>query len=176
MSDALLDVVRSGAARGEGEAAVLERVTRVCEAGGFDPAAYTEEGESALHLAAQADHAEVAAALVFAGVAVDARDNVGNTPMHDAAAMPSIRTYADALGPDYHHLVSVDGGTVIDNGLTAAAHDAGLLVAPWTIRADQLPPWASSMDGVLDVLVRDIGVDSITTDFPDIARAYLDRT
>lgn len=98
------------------------------------------------------------------------------TPMHDAAAMPSIRTYADALGPDYHDLMSLDGGTVIDNGLTAAAHEAGLLVAPWTIRADQLPPWASSMDGVLDVLVRDIGVDSITTDFPDIARAYLDRT
>jgi len=97
------------------------------------------------------------------------------TPMHDAAAMPSIRAYADALGPNYHDLLSVDGGTVSDNGLTAAAHEAGLLVAPWTIRADQLPPWASSMDDVLDVLVREVGVDAVITDFPDLARAYLDR-
>jgi len=97
------------------------------------------------------------------------------TPMHDAAAMSGIRAYADAIGPDFHDLVIADGDTVSDNGLTAAAHEVGLLVAPWTVRADQLPPWASSMDDVLDVLVRDVGVDSITTDFPDIARAYLDR-
>lgn len=95
--------------------------------------------------------------------------------MHDPSAMAQISAYADAIGPDYHDLVRVDGGAVVDNGLTAAAHAAGLGVAPWAVRADQLPGWATSMDDVLDVLVRDIGVDSITTDFPDIARAFLDR-
>ena len=94
--------------------------------------------------------------------------------MHDPSAMEQIRAYADAIGPDYHDLVRVDGGAVVDNGLTAAAHAAGLGVAPWAVRADQLPVWATSMDDVLAVLV-DLGVDSITTDFPDIARAYLNR-
>lgn len=94
--------------------------------------------------------------------------------MHDPSAMVRIRAYADAIGPDYHDLVRVDDGVVVDNGLTGAAHDAGLLVAPWVVRADQLPDWARSMDDVLDVLV-DLGVDAITTDFPGIARAYLDR-
>jgi ankyrin repeat protein len=67
------------------EAEVLAEVNRVLTQGGVDVAAYTDEGESALHLAAQNGFAEVAAALVFSGCDVEARDNNGNTPLHDAA-------------------------------------------------------------------------------------------
>jgi len=94
--------------------------------------------------------------------------------MHDPSAMARIRAYADGIGPDFHDLVRVAGESVVDNGITAAAHDAGLEVSPWAVRADQLPEWATSMDDVMEVLVG-LGVDSITTDFPDVARAYLDR-
>lgn len=96
--------------------------------------------------------------------------------MHELGEMPRIRAYADAIGPDYHDLVRVDGHVVATNGMAAAAHDAGLMVAPWAVRADQLPPWASSMNDVLDVLIDQVGVDSVTTDFPDIARAYVDAS
>ena len=96
------------------------------------------------------------------------------TWMHDIGSMPRIRAYADAYGPDYHALVNVTGNSVTSNGLVEAAHDAGLLVTPWAVRADQLPAWASTMDDVLGVLVDDLGVDSVITDYPDIARAYVD--
>jgi len=95
--------------------------------------------------------------------------------MHEPGEMPRIRAYADAIGPDYHDLVRVESHVVASNGMAAAAHDAGLLVAPWALRADQLPPWALSMNDVLEVLIGQVGVDSVTTDFPDIARAFVDR-
>ena len=47
------------------EDAVLREVNRVLAQGGVDVSAYTDEGESALHLAALRGFPEVAAALVF---------------------------------------------------------------------------------------------------------------
>ena len=56
------------------EDAVLREVNRVLAQGGVDVSAYTDEGESALHLAAQRGFPEVAAALVFGGCDIEVGD------------------------------------------------------------------------------------------------------
>ncbi len=55
------------------------------------------------------------------------------------------------------------------------AHDAGLTVHPYTFRADQVPDRDESHEAELRRYLFDLGVDGVFTDFPDRARAVLDR-
>ena len=55
------------------------------------------------------------------------------------------------------------------------AHDAGLLVHPYTFRADQVPDRDDSHEAELRRYLFDLGVDGLFTDFADRARAVLDR-
>ena len=56
------------------------------------------------------------------------------------------------------------------NGVVAAAQAAGLIVHPYTFRADDLPPGFSRFDELVSFFVEGEGVDGLFTDFPDIAR------
>ena len=60
------------------------------------------------------------------------------------------------------------------NDLAAQAHAAGLYVTPWTVRADDLPHCAPSLDDLVRVLADDCRVDAIITDFPDLVIRALD--
>ena len=46
---------------------------------------------------------------------------------------------------------------------------------PYTLRCDDLPPFARSTDEALRALFLDAGVDGIFTDFPDVCSAWLRR-
>jgi glycerophosphoryl diester phosphodiesterase len=64
---------------------------------------------------------------------------------------------------------------VKSSGFVEAAHAAGLQVHPYTIRADQLPPWAESIDKLHNILFVQLKVDGAFTDFPDLTRATVDH-
>jgi len=95
--------------------------------------------------------------------------------MLQPGAMQQIAQYADGIGPDYHMLVA-DGSTPGNVKLTQMvkeAHEHHLQVHPFTVRADQLPPYASDVNQPYEVLYRQADVDGLFTDFPDKAVQFL---
>ena len=97
--------------------------------------------------------------------------------MFKPGAMKQIAQYADGIGPDYHMLVA-KGSTKEKVTLTAMAkeaHDSHLQVHPYTVRADQLPDYATNVNQLYDVLYNQADVDGLFTDFPDKAVEFLHR-
>ena len=84
-----------------------------------------------------------------------------DTGMTTDAALEQIATYAHGLGPD-KRLALTD--------LATRAHRAGLLVHIWTLRADaEFLPAEYGGDAAAEVRrFRDLGVDGMFTDQPDI--------
>lgn len=82
----------------------------------------------------------------------------------------------DAIGPWLQQLYMMDAvtGRPAATGLVEFAHDAGLLVHPYTFRADALPDGFASFVSLVTFAVRDLGVDGLFTDFPDRAQAVLE--
>jgi len=76
--------------------------------------------------------------------------------------LAEIAGYADGIGPDK---------SIIEHNpdYVAWAHEFGLVVHPWTFRADALPQGYSSLEEELEKFFFDYGVDGVFTDFPDIA-------
>ncbi|MUH72526.1 glycerophosphodiester phosphodiesterase [Psychrosphaera haliotis] len=87
--------------------------------------------------------------------------------------MDKIAQYADGIGPWKSMLVTENKKlkTVKSNGLVEAAHKAGLLVHPYTFRADKgkVPSYVKDFSELLRFFYFDIGVDGVFTDFPDKA-------
>lgn len=82
-----------------------------------------------------------------------------------------VNRYAQGLGPAYSQLVDVtdNGSTRKSSALVANARSAGLLLHPYTFRADRLPPYATTLEELLTVFLEDVGVDGVFCDHPDIA-------
>jgi glycerophosphoryl diester phosphodiesterase len=82
---------------------------------------------------------------------------------------------ADAVGPHVTHLFelnNVDSMPVVSD-LVGVVRDAGLLIHPFTFRADDLPPGFHSFEDLIEFFVDVVGVDGLFTDFPDRVRALL---
>ena len=104
---------------------------------------------------------------------------IGNNHWHEVATdFESLRTEngirqlaetADAIGPNISHLYELRGseGVPVPTGLVQMAHAAGLLVHPYTFRADDLPAGFSTFAELVRYFVDEIGVDGLFTDFPD---------
>jgi len=95
--------------------------------------------------------------------------------MFKPGAMKQIAQYADGIGPDYHMLVA-EGSTPGHVKLTAMvkeAHASKMQVHPYTVRADQLPPYATDVNQLYEVLYKQADVDGLFTDFPDKAVTFL---
>jgi glycerophosphoryl diester phosphodiesterase len=94
-------------------------------------------------------------------------------------AMIAIAAYADGIGP-WLGMVVADTATR-DNlrftGLVAEAHAAGLVVHPYTFRADKswVPPYAADFEDLLSIFLFRAKVDGVFTDFPDRAAAFLQK-
>lgn len=86
--------------------------------------------------------------------------------------LAAIATMADGIGPWIPHVVSGAGGDAVTK-LVADAHAAGLVVHPYTARADALPDWAGSMDELLKAILVTAAADGVFTDFPDQAVRYV---
>ena len=84
---------------------------------------------------------------------------------------------ADAIGPWVCQLYSQgpDGTEPRSTGLVEQAHRAGLLVHPFTFRADDLAPGFDSFTEMVRYFCDDLGVDGLFTDFPDRVAEVLGR-
>jgi glycerophosphoryl diester phosphodiesterase len=88
---------------------------------------------------------------------------------HDRLATDSglaeVAKFADGIGPSKDRLLA-------DPRLVARAHARGLLVHPYTLRADRLEGFAT-FDAELERYYVELRVDGVFTDFPDLARQFL---
>lgn len=97
--------------------------------------------------------------------------------MVDTAGLKTIASYADGIGPEKRLIVPIgaDGSIGAPTDLVQRAHAAGLLVHIWTIRVDKefLPAGYRGRGEAEYEQFRDLGVDGLFTDFPDVAAKVL---
>ncbi len=88
-----------------------------------------------------------------------------------ARSMREIAKYAEGIGPRMSDVVRGRGtdGNLIVTSLVAVAHQHGLVVHPYTLRADALPGYSESFDELVKHFSVDAKVDGLFTDFPDQA-------
>jgi glycerophosphoryl diester phosphodiesterase len=88
-----------------------------------------------------------------------------------------VATVADGIGPSIRQVVA--GKRRADASVTDLvhnAHAAGLVVHPYTARADDLPPFASSIEELLRIVLVQAGADGVFTDHPDRGTAFIRDT
>ena len=82
--------------------------------------------------------------------------------------LQAIARFADGIGPWLMQVVSVRDGEITDiSDLVALAHQFGLFVHAYTLRADQLPPESGAMQNAVHFLKDQVHLDGIFTDHPD---------
>lgn len=97
--------------------------------------------------------------------------------MQAPGAMTKIAGYADGIGPWMGMILKMDATRekLAFSSMVQAAHEAGLVVHPYTFRAEKefLPPDAADFEDLLDIFYFKAGVDGVFTDFPDRAADFL---
>jgi glycerophosphoryl diester phosphodiesterase len=91
-------------------------------------------------------------------------------------SMAELAKVADGIGPELSAIVSGNskaGRKVTD--FVKDAHAAKLLVHPYTLRADDLPKFADSMDDALEILFTEAQIDGLFSDFPDVVVKWLSK-
>ena len=106
----------------------------------------------------------------------------GSPAMISAQGLKAIAAYADGVGPDWSMVLpTVDGALGPASALVKDAHAAGLLVHPWTVRAENRflpaklrrgtsPAEHGDAQAVFHALYA-AGVDGVFSDFPAMAVA-----
>jgi glycerophosphoryl diester phosphodiesterase len=97
--------------------------------------------------------------------------------MTTAEGLRDVAAYADGIGPSLGQLYSladIDGHPV-STGLVTAAHAAGLVVHPYTFRADVPTSGFATFDETVNWFAGTLRVDGFFTDFPDLVRHALGR-
>lgn len=106
----------------------------------------------------------------------------GSPAMVSAQGLKAIAAYADGVGPDWSMVLpTVDGALGPASALVKDAHAAGLLVHPWTVRAENRflpaklrrgtsPAEHGDAQAVFHALYA-AGVDGVFSDFPAMAVA-----
>ncbi|WP_221030357.1 glycerophosphodiester phosphodiesterase [Actomonas aquatica] len=95
----------------------------------------------------------------------------GDLPLTDAN-LTDFATYAQGIGPHLGQILRADGQP---QPAVAAAHARGLLIHPYTVRADALPPGVPHIDVLLDLLLHQAKVDGVFTDHAAATIAFLRR-
>lgn len=97
--------------------------------------------------------------------------------MRTEAGLQAIASYADGIGPRIAHVLApLPGQSQADpmpTKLVAWAHARGLVVHPYTVRADQLPSYARNIDDLHRLLFTVAGVDGVFSDFCDKSKAFV---
>jgi len=98
--------------------------------------------------------------------------------MFAADGMSKVAEYADGVGPFKRMLISKNStADKLDiSPLVTRAHNAGLVVHPYTFRADEgrVEKYANSFEDMLDIFYFKLGVDGVFTDYPDRAVKFLE--
>jgi len=103
---------------------------------------------------------------------------IGDTPdfnrLRTRAGLAEIAKVADGIGPALQHVVAGGTGTAYQvTDLVRDAHAAGLVVHPYTFRADALPDYAGTLEDLLGIFFDKAQVDGVFADQPDRAVAFL---
>ncbi|MCZ7596856.1 MAG: glycerophosphodiester phosphodiesterase family protein [Gammaproteobacteria bacterium] len=109
------------------------------------------------------------------------RWRIGTRTNHARLMLPTglarIAGYADGVGLWLGHIVygiDATGGPRLSS-LVQRARRHDLAVHVYTLRQDDLPPGVADFDALLELVYDTLGADGAFTDFPDLARAFLDR-
>src|SRR5437867_8126938 len=94
-------------------------------------------------------------------------------------ALLEIKSYADGIGPNTRLIIPANADRTLmePTDLVARAHAAGLLVHVWTLRSEPVflsPSYRGNPELEFEQF-RDLGVDGLFTDFPDVAVRALRR-
>jgi len=97
--------------------------------------------------------------------------------LRSAEGLSYVAGYAQGIGPWLPHIYlgKSDAGAALLSDLVPLAQARGLQVHPYTFRRDELPPGIGSFAELLDIFIRQAGVDGLFTDFPDLVVEYLRR-
>ena len=96
--------------------------------------------------------------------------------MRQQNGLKEIAEYADGIGPAMSHVIHESKkkrAAVTD--LVFEAHEVGLLVHVYTLRADTLPGYAKNFDELSALFLEKAKVDGVFTDFPDQTKSVTDR-
>lgn len=87
-----------------------------------------------------------------------------------------IAQYAQGIGPALSRVVTgVDAnGRPVLSDLVSLAHRHGLLVHPYTFRADAVPSYVADFEGLLKLFLVEARVDGLFSDYPDRTRSFID--
>lgn len=90
--------------------------------------------------------------------------------------MEALSGTVDGIGPLLTQLYDPSGtdNAPVDNGTVDLAHEFGLVVHPYTFRADDLPPGFRRFEDLVAYFSSEVGIDGLFTDFPDQARRAID--
>ncbi|CAA0116184.1 Glycerophosphodiester phosphodiesterase, periplasmic [Halioglobus japonicus] len=93
------------------------------------------------------------------------------------AGLDYVAGYAQGIGPFIPHIYHgmTPTGEPQLSALVEQAQTRGLQVHPYTFRRDELPAGIESFEQLLDIFIRQAGVDGLFTDFPDLVVDYLDK-
>ena len=94
--------------------------------------------------------------------------------LRTAKGLARVAEVADGIGPWVEQLYRLEGSTIRSTGLVEAAHEAGLVVHPYTFRLDSLAPGFDNIDSLFQFVLGDLGADGLFTDFPDLARRAIE--
>ena len=94
-------------------------------------------------------------------------------PMVTEEGLDWIATFAQGIGPSMTRIIDSEGNWVDDNFLVREAQARGLVVHPYTMRADRLPAYVDSFEALLERFLFEAGVDGVFTDHPDLAIRFL---
>jgi glycerophosphoryl diester phosphodiesterase len=88
-----------------------------------------------------------------------------------------VASYADGIGPWLMQIYKGRDaqGQPTTTNLVSLAQARGLVVHPFTFRADQLPDGIASFKELLALFITDQQVDGLFTDFPDLVRDYMSQ-
>ena len=97
--------------------------------------------------------------------------------MQGEAGLREVASYADGVGPWLRQLYRPEpiNGEPVSTGFVSRAHAAGLVVHPYTFRADSLEPGFEDFEAMVRWFASALDVDGLFTDFPDRALAALGR-
>lgn len=93
--------------------------------------------------------------------------------MRTPQALQRLGAVVDGIGPWLPQCYVLENGKPRPTSLVGAAHDAGLAVHPYTVRADSLPAGFASHDALVAFCRDALRVDGLFTDFPDLTRRAL---
>jgi glycerophosphoryl diester phosphodiesterase len=102
-------------------------------------------------------------------------DDAARADMYTPEGLARIAGYADGIGPPLERVLTRNAsGAAQFTSLLADTRSHGLLVHPYTLRADALPEGWSTFEALIETLI-DAGIDGVFIDHPDRAVVVRER-